>query len=161
MSPAADASVADASITVSGTASSPDGHPSVTVNGAAVPLAADGSWTTEVPLSEGANAITAVATNAVGVGTEERRTVTRSTPAAPAAMAIPVAQTVAPAAKPVRCKVPKLRGKTLSRAKVLLKRAHCRVGKVTRRHHAKILPAGDPLGPEAGEASAAAAPGSR
>jgi hypothetical protein len=140
-SPVGDVSVADASITVSGTASSPDGHPRVTVNGKDVALAGDGSWTTEVPLDEGANSIAAVVTNAVRVGSEKRLTVTRSTPAAPAAdppapaAAAPVA---APVAKAVKCRVPKLRGKTLRRAKVLLKRAHCRIGKVTRKSSAKV-----------------------
>jgi hemolysin type calcium-binding protein/PASTA domain-containing protein len=42
-----------------------------------------------------------------------------------------------PAARPA-CIVPKLRGRTLARARVLLARAHCRVGKVTRvRSHVK------------------------
>ena len=37
-----------------------------------------------------------------------------------------------------RCRVPKLRGKTLRRAKLLLRRAHCRLGAVTRRCTTKV-----------------------
>jgi hypothetical protein len=41
--------------------------------------------------------------------------------------------TVAPRAPvQVRCKVPKLKGKTLKKARKLLKRGHCRLGKVTK-----------------------------
>ena len=42
------------------------------------------------------------------------------------------------AAKPVRCVVPKLKGKTLRKAKRLLKRAHCRLGKVARKASRKV-----------------------
>jgi beta-lactam-binding protein with PASTA domain len=51
----------------------------------------------------------------------------------------PAATTVA-AAKPVRCVVPKLRGKTLPKAKRLLKRAHCRLGKVARKTSTSVKP---------------------
>jgi beta-lactam-binding protein with PASTA domain len=44
------------------------------------------------------------------------------------------------AAKPVRCVVPKLRGKTLPKAKRLLKRAHCRLGKVARKPSKRVKP---------------------
>jgi hypothetical protein len=42
--------------------------------------------------------------------------------------------------KPVMCVVPKLRGKTLARAKLLLKRAHCALGKVSRRAGGRVKP---------------------
>jgi PASTA domain-containing protein len=47
--------------------------------------------------------------------------------APPAAIPAP-----APAAVPAKCVVPKLRGRTLRSAKRLLRRNHCRVGKITR-----------------------------
>jgi outer membrane protein assembly factor BamB len=64
------------SITAAGTAL--DAHaPPVTllVNGAAVPVAGDGSWSTTVGLVEGANVITVSATDALGNETVESRTV--------------------------------------------------------------------------------------
>jgi hypothetical protein len=44
----------------------------------------------------------------------------------------------APAAPKVVCKVPRLKGKTLTAAKRALKKAHCRVGKVLRRPAANV-----------------------
>jgi beta-lactam-binding protein with PASTA domain len=61
-------------------------------------------------------------------------------PAAVAAPAPAPAATTVAAAKPVRCVVPKLRGKTLPKAKRLLKHAHCRLGKVTRKASTKVKP---------------------
>jgi hypothetical protein len=42
--------------------------------------------------------------------------------------------------KPISCVVPKLRGKRLAAAKRLLKRAHCSLGKVTRKHSDRVKP---------------------
>lgn len=54
----------------------------------------------------------------------------------PAPQSTPVAASPAP----VMCVVPKLRGKTLAAAKRLLKRAHCKLGKVSRKASAKARP---------------------
>ena len=66
------------------------------------------------------------------------------TPAPPAATVPPppagppAAVTPPPAPSAHRCRVPKLRGKTLRRSKLLLRRAHCRLGAVTRRSTTKV-----------------------
>jgi hypothetical protein len=44
------------------------------------------------------------------------------------------------AAAVAKCKVPKLRGRTLTSAKRLLRHAHCRLGKVTRKASARVRP---------------------
>ena len=140
----ADGSTVDAgSVQVTGTASSADGHASVKVNGGAAPVGPDGHWSADVPLSEGANQILAVASNAIGVTSTAIRSVIR--PTAPAAVeatnsAAAAATPVAAAAKPVRCVVPKLRGKKLAAAKRLLRHAHCRLGKVVRKASKRVKP---------------------
>lgn len=58
----------------------------------------------------------------------------------PATTAVPQAGLVAPTSKPVMCVVPKLRGKSLAKATLLLKRAHCRLGKVSRKLSARAKP---------------------
>jgi hypothetical protein len=67
-----------------------------------------------------------------------------TTPAAPVdATVTPAPTTVAastPASAPVKCKVPKLRGRTLPAAKRLLRHNHCRLGKVTRKASARMRP---------------------
>jgi hypothetical protein len=111
---------------------------SVKVNGADAAVGIDGHWSADVPLSEGANQILAVASNKLGVTSNAIASVTRPAPAAAPAPA-PAATTVA-AAKAVRCVVPKLHGKTLPKAKRLLKHAHCRLGKVTRKASKSVKP---------------------
>ena len=67
ISPTNGASIANDTITVTGTASDASGIASVTVNGALANGAADWStWSAEVTLTEGPNIITAVATDNVG-----------------------------------------------------------------------------------------------
>jgi hypothetical protein len=143
-SPADSSTVDSDTVHVTGTASSPDGQTSVRVNGIDAALAG-GQWSAYVPVADGANQITAVASNAIGVTTYASRSVNRVTaPAAPATSADPApvatAAPVVAAAKPVRCVVPKLRGKTLAKAKSLLKRAHCRLGKVARKASTAVKP---------------------
>jgi hypothetical protein len=58
-----------------------------------------------------------------------------SAPATPAAV-----DGSAPATAPVACVVPKLHGKTLAAAKLLLKRAHCALGKVSRKASKRVKP---------------------
>jgi hypothetical protein len=143
-SPAGGSTIDAASAHLSGTASSPDGQVTVKVNGVAASVGSDGHWSADVPLSEGANQIIAVASNRIGVTTNAIVSVTR--PAAAAAAPAETSSTtttttpVAATAKPVRCIVPKLRGKTLAKAKRLLKRAHCRLGKVSRKQTSKVKP---------------------
>jgi hypothetical protein len=144
-SPADDSTIDAATAHVTGTASSADGQTSVTVNGVAATLTPDGHWATDVPLNEGTNSLLAVASNALGVTTTAIRSVTRPAvaPAPAAATTEPPAGTTPTAlvtAKPVHCVVPKLRGKTLPKAKRLLKRAHCGLGKVVRKASTKVKP---------------------
>jgi Glucodextranase, domain B/PASTA domain len=120
---------------VTGTAASVDGQATVTVNGVWAIVGSDGQWSADVPLSEGSNQIVAVASNRIGVTTTASVSVNR--PAAPAA---PAAATGVVAAKPIRCVVPRLRGKTLTTAKRLLKRAHCRLGKVVHEASTRVKP---------------------
>ena len=63
-----------------------------------------------------------------------------SPPATPPATMITTPVIPLPIVKPVvRCVVPKLSGRTLAGATAALKRAHCRVGKVTKPRHGKRL----------------------
>ena len=127
----------DATAHVTGTASAPDGSPNVTVNGVAAPVAADGTWGADVPLADGANKLSATVTNSIGVTATASRTVTRN-PAAPATP--PATQPTPVPAKSPSCRVPKLAGRTLRAAKVRLRKAHCRLGKVTRKASARRRP---------------------
>jgi Glucodextranase, domain B len=63
-------------VNVSGTASDPDGLKAVTVNGQAVTVNADGSFSTALTLLPGANTITVVATDTFGTQQTDRRTIT-------------------------------------------------------------------------------------
>lgn len=69
---------AAASVTVSGTAFDTSGVASVTVNGAAAALGADGSFSVSVNLSSGSNTIKIVATDTVGNAATVTRTVVRA-----------------------------------------------------------------------------------
>jgi hypothetical protein len=53
-------------ITVSGTAGDNVGVETLKVNGKSVPVSSDGTWSTEIELAEGANTLTAVATDGEG-----------------------------------------------------------------------------------------------
>ena|SRR5947209_9791677 len=64
-----------ASAIATGTASDSTGLKSVTVDGDQVPVGSDGSWSAPVQLHEGANTITAVATNREGASTRRQVTV--------------------------------------------------------------------------------------
>jgi hypothetical protein len=129
---------------VTGSVSSQDGEFSLSVNGAHVVAdPATGNWATDLPLNEGDNRILVSAQNDIGVVTNVIVHVTR--PAAPVAAttpATPVTPTTTPVVSPqaVRCVVPKLRGKRLAKAKVLLKKAHCRLGKVSRKASTRVKP---------------------
>lgn len=70
--------VSASSVTVSGTASDSEGTPTLTVNGKAVSVGASGAWSTSTTLNKGANTITAVATNQLGLTAEKSVSVTYS-----------------------------------------------------------------------------------
>jgi Glucodextranase, domain B len=63
-------------VTVSGTAEDQTGISSLVVAGRSVPVAANGSWSATVPLSPGANTITATATNVFGYTALAHTTIT-------------------------------------------------------------------------------------
>lgn len=87
-SPASGATVSTPSVTVTGTATEPaGGTPSLTVAGHAVSVGANGAWSTSVALSRGANTITAVASDALGLTSEKSIVVTYSPPPPPVAHA--------------------------------------------------------------------------
>lgn len=80
-SPGNGTSTSNPDTTVTGTATDRAGVTSLTVDGQAVKVAADGSWSTPVVLAAGANQITAVATDADGFTATRRLTLTYTPPA--------------------------------------------------------------------------------
>ncbi|HKN93315.1 MAG TPA: Ig-like domain-containing protein, partial [Thermoleophilaceae bacterium] len=82
-SPADGSTTSTPSVTVSGTASDAVQLSSLSVNGAAVPAGAAGSWSHAVGLAPGANTITALATNSDGNTSQRHITVNYVPPAAP------------------------------------------------------------------------------
>jgi Glucodextranase, domain B/PASTA domain len=118
-SPAGGTTVSTANVTLTGTAFAGSGINSVVVGGQAVPVAPGGTWSAQVPLSPGANTITALATDGAGATTQAQVTVVYQPPAPP------------PPPPPIaKCHVPRLKGMKLRAAEKALRRAHCRVGKV-------------------------------
>lgn len=81
-SPVNGASVSTPTVLVSGSASDAGGLASLTVNGQSVSVTSSGTWSTTVPLTAGANTITATATNDAGVTSNASIAVTY-TPAVP------------------------------------------------------------------------------
>jgi len=102
---------------VTGIATDLVGISSLTVNGKAVAVYADGSFSTPVTLKTGANTFTVLAKNTAGNSTTVSVEITY---------------------KPLICKVPKLAGKSLSAARTALRKANCMTGKVTRRHSGTV-----------------------
>lgn len=82
------------SVTVTGTASDDTAVASVTVNGVAAALAADGTWTAEVPVVAGTNLLHAIATDTSDNTGKESRSVSAG-PTSPVAMRVPQALTAA------------------------------------------------------------------
>ncbi len=114
-SPANGATVSSPTVMLAGTATAGSGIKSLVVGGQPVTVDSGGMWSAQVPLSPGANTITAVATDGAGAIVQAQVTVAYQPPAAP------------PAA---RCRVPRTKGMKLSKAERTLRRAHCRVGKI-------------------------------
>ena len=87
--PANGSSTSKSSVVVSGTASDATGLSSLTVNGLHVPVASNGSWSETIPLSKGANTITAFATNVFG-NTAQAHTTVSYVPVVPVVIPAPV-----------------------------------------------------------------------
>lgn len=85
---------AASSITVSGTVSDAHGVSSLTINGTAVTVAANGSFSKAVTLSAGANTITVIATDSVGNTTTVTRTVKKATSGPTLTITAPTANSV-------------------------------------------------------------------
>jgi hypothetical protein len=119
-SPADGTTVSSPNVTLTGTAAAGSGIKSLVVGGQAVPVASDGTWSAQVPLSSGSNPVTAVATDGAGATTQAQVTVVYQPPASP------------PPPPPVvaKCHVPRVKGMKLRAAEKALSNAHCKVGKV-------------------------------
>lgn len=85
--PANGETVSTSSVTVSGTTSDSEGTPTLTVDGKAVSVGAGGAWSIGLTLNKGANTITAVATNQIGLTAEKSVSVTYTLPPPPVAHA--------------------------------------------------------------------------
>jgi hypothetical protein len=105
------ATVRTALISVQGRATDAVGISSVSINGRGVPLVAGGAYATTLRLRKGKNTIGAIAVNDAGNASGASITVTY---------------------KPPPCKVPRLRGKTLSAARTALSNSGCALGHVRR-----------------------------
>ncbi len=119
-SPASGTTVSSPTVTVSGIADAGSGISSIAVGGQTVPVASTGAWTAQVPLSPGANTITALATDGAGATAQAQLAVLYNPPAPPPP----------PPPAPVKCKVPRTKGMKLPAAQRAVRRAHCKVGKI-------------------------------
>ena len=104
-SPASGTAVSSPSVTASGIVSAGSGITSLVVGGQSVPVASNGAWTAEVPLSPGTNTITALATDGAGATAQAQLAVVYNPPPPPPR----------PAAA-VKCKVPRTKGMKLTAA---------------------------------------------
>jgi hypothetical protein len=116
-SPSRHAVVTKHQVRVQGSVKDLVGVASLSVNGRGVAVQPSGTFMTTVNLRLGANTIVATATNVAGNS---------------GAAAVAVTYKLAP------CKVPRLHGKTLRKAKQLLKQAGCKVGKLKHSHSRTI-----------------------
>lgn len=105
------------SVQVSGTASAHDGL-TLKVNGESVGVNPDGTWSTALALNQGANTITAVATDGSGNAAQAAETVYYVPPTTPS---------------PTQsfCIVPNVAKMTMANAKKALQAAHCVVGRIS------------------------------
>jgi hypothetical protein len=124
-SPAGGATVSTTSVTLSGIATAGSGIKSLVVGGQTVPVAPGGTWSAQVPLSPGANTVSALATDGAGATAQAQMTVVYQPPAPP-----PVA----------KCHVPRVKGMKLPAAEKALRKAHCKVGKVKHASSRKLAP---------------------
>jgi hypothetical protein len=139
-SPADGSTVSAPSVTVTGTARAGSGVSSVNVSGVSALVQPDGSWSADVPLSPGSNAVTALATDGAGATVQAQVTIFDQPPAptpGPGPGSGPAPSPPPPVAGPV-CTVPRIKGMKLPAAKRALRRAHCRVGRIKHRHSKKV-----------------------
>jgi hypothetical protein len=121
--PANGSTVKTAKPTITGTATDNVGVKTLTVNGHSVTPNANGTWSTSaITLKAGSNTITAIATDGSG-NTAQAQSIVIYKPAA--------ART---------CKVPNVKGKSLSSARTAIKKAGCVVGKVNTKATKKVKP---------------------
>lgn len=117
-SPAGGMTTSSPTVTLSGVTGAGSEIASLVVGGQSVPVAPDGSWTAQVPLNPGTNTITAFATDGAGATAQAQVGVVYTPPSPPPA--------------PVKCEIPRLKGKRLATAERALRHARCRVGKIKR-----------------------------
>jgi Glucodextranase, domain B/PASTA domain len=127
-SPGGSTTVSTPTVTLAGTAAAGSGIASLLLEDqgnpvGSVPVAPDGAWSTQVPLSPGSNTITALATDGAGTTVQAQVTVVYQPPSTPQ----PAIVTPSPTDI---CKVPKIKGMKLAVAKKALRHAHCRIGKI-------------------------------
>ena len=121
-SPGNGSSVSSSPVTVTGTAVAGSGIGSITIAGQTVPVEPDGSWSANVPLNPGSNALPVLATDAAGITAQGELTIVYQPPSAAGSPPVTV--------KPVKCRVPRTKGMKLPAAERALRRAHCRVGTI-------------------------------
>ncbi|HEV3389845.1 MAG TPA: PASTA domain-containing protein [Solirubrobacteraceae bacterium] len=117
-SPAGGMTTSSPTVSLSGVTGAGSEIASLVVGGQSVPVAPDGSWTAQVPLSPGTNTITALATDGAGETAQAQVAVVYTPPSPPPAS--------------VKCEIPRLKGKQLAAAERALRHARCRVGKIKR-----------------------------
>ena len=109
---------------MSGIATAGSGIASLVVGGQSVPVGSGRNLDRAGPAWRGTNTITAVATDGAGATAQAQVAVVYNPPPLP-----PPPPPPPPAS---RCKVPKIKGMKLNAAERLIRRAHCRVGKIHR-----------------------------
>jgi Glucodextranase, domain B/PASTA domain len=114
--PANGSKTARSKATVTGTATDNGGVASFSVNGKSVALGGGGAFSTAVPLKLGANTIVARAADKFGNTSQASVALSRIR----------------------QCVVPHLKGKTVSRARRALRRAHCKLGKVRKSYRTHL-----------------------
>jgi hypothetical protein len=121
-SPGSGSSVSSSPVTVTGTAVAGSGIGSITIAGQTVPVEPNGSWSANVPLNPGSNALPVLATDAAGITAQGQLTIVYQPPSVAGSPPVTV--------NPLKCRVPRTKGMKLPAAERALRRAHCRVGKI-------------------------------
>jgi hypothetical protein len=112
-SPVNGSTTSSSKVNVTGKATDNVGVSSLTVNGSPVAVGPGGGFVASVTLAAGTNTITALASDATGNTAQAQAAVTFKAPP--------------------KCKVPSLRGKSLKAAGKALRKAHCKLGKVSKK----------------------------
>ncbi|MGH2869607.1 MAG: Ig-like domain-containing protein [Solirubrobacteraceae bacterium] len=113
-SPANNSVTPSGTLLVKGTASAHD-NLGLKVDGQTVPVNPDGTWSTTLNLNQGVNTVTAVASDGSGNVAQASETVTYT-----------------PTPAPKFCVVPNVTRNKLAKAKAALKKANCRVGRISK-----------------------------